>query len=42
MFGEEVKVSELEVVVVTADNFNFRVISESEVEDYLILIFERD
>merc|ERR1712205_168393 len=37
-----VKASELEVAVVTADNPNFRVISESEVEDHLTSISERD
>jgi len=42
VLGEEVKASELEVAVVTADNPNFRVISESEVEDHLTSISERD
>ena len=42
VLGEEAKASELEVAVVTADNPNFRVISESEVEDHLTSISERD
>jgi 20S proteasome subunit alpha 1 len=42
VLGEEVKASELEVAIVTADNPNFRVISEGEVEDHLTSISERD
>jgi len=42
VLGEEVKASELEVALVTADNPAFRVISESQVEEHLTAISERD
>ena len=42
MLGEEVKASELEVAIVTADNRAFRVISEAQVEEHLTAISERD
>lgn len=42
VLGEEVKASELEVAIVTADNPAFRVISESQVEEHLTAISERD
>lgn len=42
VLGEEVKASELEVALVTADNTAFRVISESQVEEHLTAISERD
>ena len=42
VLGEEVKASELEVAIVTADNRAFRVISEAQVEEHLTAISERD
>lgn len=42
VLGEEVKASELEVAIVTADNPAFRVISEAQVEEHLTAISERD
>jgi 20S proteasome subunit alpha 1 len=42
VLGEEVKASELEVALVTADNKSFRLLSESAVEEHLTAISERD
>jgi len=42
VLGEEVKASELEVGLVTADNPNFRLLGETAIEEHLTAISERD
>ena len=42
VLGEDVKAKELEVAVVTSDKPEFRLLSESAIEDHLTAISERD
>ena len=42
VLGEDLKARELEVGIVTVDDPNFRLLSETAIEDHLTAISERD